>query len=373
MIRVKYPTKKEIRAQARGIIERSEIFDEIAGDEYTECQRVNNRSTVWKNTVYVMAGIAAAVALLIVLESLLGVVGGLKGSHAYGPSIGTADEAYGVDDILKQSIAGENSNSDNILNNNDIYSDSYVQSNSGSEKIDSVSIITSTRGTYKNDRISIERVYQTPKVSKNGSNFTEISNAYGEYTQRIDSYLQDKYYANGSAYEGYKGVSVKADLTVSYNSSYYNGVENIISFTNKYEEVAGSNGTNIEKKLSVYYGNYDVETGQRIALSDVYTSDLLYNTIAAAINQEINQMIKEGVFSLQSISDKYIGESKIAESVKNDDNWYISPMGSLVIQCNDFREAKDLDGTTYNRAESFIIDSNTLKFLDKNSKYITYK
>lgn len=368
MTRVKYPTKTEIQAQVREIIERSEIFDGIAGDECAECQRVNNRSDMLKNTILNVAGIAAFVVLLMVIEPILGGIDGIKNSHAYGPSTGITEEIYDGENNINQNIISENPNSNNISEN-----DSYKQTNAGSEKISDVSIYTNVRGSYKNYKINIERTYQTPDVYKQGNKFTEISSAYAEYAQRIDSYLQDKYYVNASAYDKYAEVSVKADFSVSHNSSYYSGVQNIISFTNKYEEVASSGGTNIEKKLAVYYSNYDVDTGQRLSITDVYPQDMVCRAIAAVINQEINEMVKEGIFSLQSISDNYIGEAKIEESVKNDDNWYISPTGNLVIQCNGFRTAADLDGLEYGRSQSFIIDKSVLKPFDKNSKYVTYE
>lgn len=365
MTRVKYPTKKEIHAQVREIIERSEMFDEITGEEYTECQRVNNKNTVWKSTVYGAAGIAAVVVLMITVETMTG--SSTQNSHAYGPSLGEIGEIYSNESISAQKIASED------FNNENIYDDNHKSANSGSTKIDSVSIYTNVRGTYKNDKISIARTYQTPNVSKQGNTFTEISSTYAEYFQRIDNYLQNKYYASSSAYDGYKEVSVKADFTVSHNSSYYSGVQNVISFTNKYEEVADSSSAAIEKKIEVYYSNYDVDTGQRISLSDVYISEVLYSEIAGIINQEINELVREGVFTLQSISDKYLSKAEIAEVVKNDDNWYISPNGSLVIQCNNFRTATDLDRIEYSRPESFIIDKSVLEPLDKNSKYVTYQ
>lgn len=369
MTRVKYPTKKEIHAQVGEIIERSEMFDEIISEEYAECERVkNNKNVVWKSTIYGAAGIAAVVVLMIAVEALTG--GSAKDSHAYGPSLGGAGETYGNENSGNQSIVSENFNNKNIYNDNS-YNDNYESVNNGSTKIESVSY-TNIKGVYKNDKISINRSYQTPNVSKEGKSFTELSDAYTVYTNSIDNYLRDKYYAKGSVYDKYEKVDVKADFTVSHNSSYYSRVQNVISFTNKYEEVADSSGTTIEKKLEVYYSNYDVDTGQRIGLSDVYTSNNLYGDIAGIIKQEINELVKEGVFTLQSISDKYVSEEKIAETVKNDDNWYISPIGSLVIQCNNFRTVTDLDGIGYSKSESFIIDKSVLSQFDKNSKYVVY-
>lgn len=375
MTRVKYPTKKEIHNQVREIIECSEIFDEITSEDCAECERVKNRSSVWKSTMYCVSGFAAVVVMVVVAESLIG--GNADNSHAYGPSVGVTGETY--DNENNVNIADSNIYNDNIGNdytfsdyyNENIVGDNYESANSGSIKIESV-LYKNITGTYKNDKISINRSYQIPNVSKEGKKFTEISDAYTVYTNSIDKYLQDKYYAKGSVYDKYVKVDVKANFTVSYNSSYYSGVQNVISFTNKYEEVADSSDTTIEKKLDVYYSNYDVDTGQRISLSDVYMSSDLYSRIAGTIKQEINELVKGEVFTLQNISDKYASEAKIAETVKNDDNWYISPTGSLVIQCNNFRTATDLDGIECSRPESFVIDKSVLSQLDKNSKYIMH-
>lgn len=372
MTRVKYPSKKEIHSQVKEIIERSEIFDEIAGNEYTECQRVSSRNGTWKNVACVMAGVAVLAVLMIIVEPLLG-GNGTRKSHAYGPSLSATGEAK-IGESSNDNNKGKDVTNDNILDIVDSYSDSYTEVGSGLDKIDSVSIFTKVRGTYKNDKVSVERTYQIPIVSKEGGTFAEITKAYDAYTDRIESYLQNKYYADGSKYNDYKNVNVKADFTVSHNSNSYNGVTNILSFSNKYEEMTSGNGQNIEKIEEVYYNNFDVETGQRISLSDVYTSDKLYTEIAKVIRQEISEMVQQNIFSWNYISDNYISEERIAKIIKEEDNWCISSTGSLIIQCNNFRTAVYAeDNLEYSRAESFIIDKSVLIPLDKNSKYITYQ
>lgn len=368
MTKVKYPSKKEIHAQVKDIIERSEIFDEITSNEYTECQRVSNRNDLLRTSVCVVAGIAAVAMLMIIIEPILGGANGPKKSHAYGPSSGVTGET--------NSDKNNNNDKNNSYNNKEdiTIAGGNTEYNRGLEKINSVTMITNVRGTYKNDKISISRNYQAPMVYKEGTSFVQITKAYNEYKDRIDSYLQNKYYGNANNYAEYKDVRAEATLEVSYNNSLYTGVGNILSFTNKYNETVSCDDKSTERVAQVYYSNFDVDTGERLKLTDVFTlEEELYSAVAKAIRQEINEMVHEGLYSWQFVSDNYINESRIAKIVKEEDNWSISPSGDLVIQCNNFRTAIDANGISYGKAESFVIDKSVLIQLDKNVKYITYQ
>ncbi len=361
MTRVKYPSKKEIYLQVKEIVERSEIFDESTDSEYTECQRAESRSSVWKSTACVAVGIACVVVLLVVIEPFLGSINGPKKSHAYGVTSDGSSDKYNegnknkIDDDILSGESIDDSSFSNIYNENETLAElSYINVN-----------IANSKSTLANDKIKVwvNREYNIPTVYKHNEKFEEINKVYSEYTGRIDDYIQNKYYSAWDKSNRYTDVAVDVLLDVSKSGSYYAMGRNILSFTDKYEEIvhySSFNGSIREKTVQVYYDNFDADTGQRIKLTDIYNSEQLYSTLAKIIKKEIDELVQYGLFQREYISDDYASEEKIANTIKENDNWSISSTGSLIIQCNNFRTAADVNGVEYSRPESFVINQSDL-------------
>jgi len=357
MTRVKYPGKKEIYLQVKEIVERSEVFDESIDSEYTECKRAESRSGSWKSIGCVAVGIACVVVLLVAIEPLLGSVNGPRNSHAHGVTKDNSSDKYNEENNkLNDDISSFGSINDSSLN------DSYNKTNT-LEELSYINVnVEKSISTFANSKIKVRvnREYTIPTVYRNNEKFEEINKIYTEYPGRIDNYIQDKYY---SAENKYTDVAVDATLDVSKSGSYNIGGRNILSLADKYEETVRyplSDGVIKEKIFQVYYDNFDADTGQRIRLTDIYSSEQLYTTLAKIIKKEIDELVQCGLFEREYISDDYANEEKIANTIKDNDNWSISSNGSLIIQCNNFRIETDADGVEYSRQESFVINQSNL-------------
>lgn len=354
MSRVKYPRKREISKQIQTIIERSGIFDEDEGETYIECIPVGRRFKGLRNAAYVLAGAAVLIAVLALIKPFVD-ASRITKSHAYGM---TQDQKEPEDNGYALITSG--------FQNEYQSSQKSVQLNIVQEE--------PKKWTLRDGKIAVSLNLNRVQIAPDGKAEalrTCFDEKYPQIQAEIMTYLKQKYESEGSRYEPAEGsiAVVNVSLDVRCYDSVMNVLDNTLGLTYDYKESATINGKS-EEETQTYYVNYDLETGKKLELENLFTdAGSAKSIIAQEIHSQVISMIYSGVYDSSSIANVYKSEEKIANQINS---WSFTSTGDMIVYCNQWITKENAGAGAAIRTtkgQLIQISKESLRNLEKNAKY----
>ena len=250
----------------------------------------------------------------------------------------SADETPAADTTETENVAADTEQeTDTPEESTEGSSDDEIQANGGSETDITVSEtgspVSITVKTADTVELTTEdgTVYYTitcsyPVVSIDG-NDAAAEKINADISSRVDNYnsgvnsgaetaKEDFEYMLASAGEGYAPSPYTADLSFTL----IRADDNVISFTeNGYDYMGGAHGS-----PSTIGVNYDTNTGDLIAFTDLSDDPDAFHADTLAYNQELAQT---DYYSTQMFSTDDITNGTLEDTLYADDAWYLSPAG----------------------------------------------
>lgn len=380
MTRVKYPSKREISKQIRMIIERSEIFDDDDEEAYIECKPVNSRFKGIRFAACTLMGAAALLAAVALITPFADVSQFTK-SHAYGMK-------------NEEQIPKEDDKNSNI-----VAEDSLFNQQGSSSKIAQVNIVDEAeqQTAYQDGRIVVTQNFSHAQVTLTDESAQELFiKGYEQECKRmrqtLQEQLEERYDVKGESYTAkeettkvkaalntrcYEGVTATLDNTISFVYDYSESASTYVSsYSESGSESSFASGYSSSlsfgresEESSVYYVNYDLETGKKLELKDIFIDAAkAKETIAQEIYKQVVSMLYSGVYESSEVAAVYKNEEKLVGQI---DSWTFTARGDMIVYCNQMvvQKTNASEKKTVTKGQQFTISKASLQDLEKNTKY----
>lgn len=389
MSKVKYPNKREIEAQVKEIIIRSDMFENTNEFDFDGYEPLVRKKSYFKTGISFTGAVVCILVLFIAVLPLFQHTDISSGRpHTDGGEFNdglTKEETTAeyknneLNDESKNESKNESKTEESVAENGsssakDEFEDSndygdekniaFVLSRGNIIKINSKKI-TVTRTLNNSVQVKIE--YLIPVIYCN----EELSDVNEYFNEAVESITNDIISRYGNIVKE-KG-ELKDKVFVSYVMNYVGEQilhtdekllyqENFVSFAGLYKEQYYEDGEILSYSQENRQGVVYIESEDKLAeYSDIVIDyDEEMRKIAEHIYSEITE--KE-LGANETYSNEYSSVENIIKTLINDNNWYMGEFG-IVICCNNYKNSTQEDGTVKTYSELI-----TISYDDLNSSY----